>query len=475
VAEKIMKSSTQKDKGKRNTITEIGITSDILTSRGGLTLFVRYLFEINIFYELARRFGRLRKNANGVQLIELLKQIFCFLVDGTSRHLTYFDELKKDEGYARGIESDPADMASSHAIKRFFKGFSWPLIWMFRKILKQMWIWRLRIVSPDIVVIDVDSMVMDNDEAEKRHGVSSTYKKIKGFHPIQATWGRFIVDAVFQGGKNHCNHDDTVINMIKHLVADIRLHYRIDAPIIFSFDSGYFDQKLLELCETLQVGYVCGGKLYKDVKEYLQSVDASCFQRYVQGDQAWNFLEFGDKAASWSKYRRAIYSRPVYENRQRLFEFARPDTLVYTNLGMGQPIDEQLNALGKQDFLTPKACIGLYHGRGRNELVNRAFKNFGFEELPFKRFAPNAAVYYFILLAFFLFESFKADVLAGVMPEIAYATTIRRKLIDIAAKIVRTGGKIILKVPAAAWETLNLRVLWERSGNPPRISWDEGF
>ena len=90
--------------------------------------------------------------------------------------MSYFDELKQDQDYAGGIEIDPAYMASSHTIKRLFKRFSWPLIWMFRKILIQMFIWRLHLSRPDLVVIDIDSMVMDNDEAENKHGVSATYK-----------------------------------------------------------------------------------------------------------------------------------------------------------------------------------------------------------------------------------------------------------------------------------------------------------
>ena len=397
------------------------------------------------------------------------------MLDETSRHLTYFDQLKADKGYAEGIETDPNDMASSHVIKRFFISFSWPLIWMSRKILNQMFIWRLLLVLPLLIIIDIDSMVMDNDEAQKRHGVSPTYKRKKGFHPIQATWGRFIIDAVFQGGKKHCNHGDTVEKMIKRLVTDIRVHYRADVPIIFTLDSGYFDQKLFDLCETLKVGYVCGGKLYKDVKKYLASVDASCFQSYDKGSQTWDYVEFGDKAASWSRYRRAIFCRPRYEDRQQLLEFARPDTLIYTSLGMGQAIDEQLKAAGKEDLLATKGCIGLYHGRGCNELVNRSFKDFGSEDLPFLRFAPNVALYYILLLAFFLFESFKEDVLADRVSVKSYARTVRRKVIDIAAKIVKTGGKKILKVTAAAWEALDLSVLWKKSGSPPKISWDAGF
>jgi hypothetical protein len=42
-----------------------------------------------------------------------------------------------------------------------------------------------------------------------------------------------------------------------------------------------------------------------------------------------------------------------------------------------------------------------YHGRGADELVHRGLKDFGFEELPFLRFAPHVALYYTMVVAFF--------------------------------------------------------------------------
>ena len=59
---------------------------------------------------------------------------------------------------------------------------------------------------------------------------------------------------MLQGGKKHCNHGDTVSKMIKGLVADIRVHYQADVPIVFSLDSGFFDQKLLNICEDSRSG-----------------------------------------------------------------------------------------------------------------------------------------------------------------------------------------------------------------------------
>ncbi len=91
--------------------------------------------------------------------------------------------------------------------------------------------------------------------------------------------------------------------------------------------------------------------------------------------------------------------------------------------------------------------------------------------LPFKRFAPNAAFYFTLLVAFFLFETFKEDVCAVVVPLESYPTSLRRKVIDMAAKIVRTSGKIVLKIASAAWDFLGFHELWRRCALPPVFCW----
>jgi hypothetical protein len=169
-------------------------------------------------------------------------------------------------------------------------------------------------------------------------------------------------------------------------------------------------------------------------------------------------------------FRKAIFCRPLCEDRQYLLEFSRPDTVLYTNLGRGELIDERLAACGMLGLVKPEAIIETYHGRGSDELIHRALKDFGSEELPFKRFAPNAAFYYTMLVAFFLYETFKEDVCTPVVKLTSYATTLRRRLIDIAAKVVRHAGKITLKVATATWKGLNFAELWQRSGAPPSFT-----
>ena len=119
-----MKRYSKKYRKKELKINAIETTSERLTGRAGLTLFVAYLHQIQVFLLIDRFFGSIRKSKKGIAVFELFKQILCFMADGTSRHLTYFDQLAKDQGYAGSIETDMAQMASSHRVKRFFNAFA---------------------------------------------------------------------------------------------------------------------------------------------------------------------------------------------------------------------------------------------------------------------------------------------------------------------------------------------------------------
>lgn len=448
-------------------IDDIDVTSDSLTSRAGLAVFIRYLAALSIFPVLEQFFGRIRKSSKGQPIVEIFKQLFVFLADGTSRHLTRFDALKKDVGYAQTVESDPKQLLSSHAVKRFFKAFSLPLVHAFRKLLRHLFLWRLSIVEPAVVVLGLDTVVLDNDDANRRHGVTPTYKKVKGFQPLQLSWQRYVVDAIFRRGDKHSNHGKEAIQILRHAVEAIRTHYRKDVPILVRMDSGFFDEKLFQALEELGVAYICAGRLYDPIRQ--RAREQPEWQIYENDHQQWRLFEFEDQRGSWEVARRAIYSQPLDEDRQKILEFARPDLVIYTNLGRGQSIDGLLRQAGHADWLEAAQILGLYHERGRDELVHRAMKEFADQKLPFKRFGPNMAYYFTMLVAFFLFEAFKEDVCAEVVPVQAYPTAVRRRIFDQAGKIVHHAGRITLKVTQAIWDQLKLDRLWEKAHTPPPI------
>jgi hypothetical protein len=243
-------------------ISRVEATTDTLTGRGGLALFVRYLRGTKVLSLLERAFGKLRKSKKGLPIRDLFLQIFSFLMDGTSRHMSYFDELAKDEGYAGVLETSPDGMASSHTMKRFFKSFGWLAAGAFRTRLNHLFLWRLRIERPREVEVSIDTMVMDNDEALKREGVQPTYKKVKGFQPLQMIWNGKIVDAVFRGGKKHSNSGNTVVNMIARMARLIRRACGEEVLIVLRLDSGFFDEKILEACSEHRLAFIVSGKMY---------------------------------------------------------------------------------------------------------------------------------------------------------------------------------------------------------------------
>ena len=84
---KKMKRKKRNSKEKLPIIDGIGITSDTLSSRGGLSIFVRYLRNICITPRLEGFFEEMRKNKKGQPVTEIFKQLFCNFVDGMSRQL----------------------------------------------------------------------------------------------------------------------------------------------------------------------------------------------------------------------------------------------------------------------------------------------------------------------------------------------------------------------------------------------------
>ncbi len=448
--------SDQKSKKK---ISSVEITRDVLTSRGGLTLFIKYLESITILNVLFNFFRKMKGSKKGFDIVEIFKQLFCYFVDGSKLHLSRFDELKKDPAYAASIETTQEDMCSTDQVKRFLKKFTPVLIWIFRKVLQMLFIWRLKIAEMKsenkekalpLIKIYVDTMVMNNNDAEKREGCNPSYKKVKGFQPLHFIWNEKIIDLVFRGGSKHSNNGDTVLKAIRSLVNKIRKQYRQDANIAFMFDSGFFDDKIFNLLEEMEVYYTASGKFYDNIKKELSLSREESLRTYKKNKQIWKYCEFTYKCGTWSKGRKAIYTIPVCdENGQLIMEFGAKEGIIITNI--------------PNTMLTPEKIIETHHSTGKYELTHKRIKEFSGEKLPFKRFSPNSAYYNVMVIAFFLFQCFIEDTAVDVIPDLksnCYISTARRILIDFAGKIVSHAGTVVLKVTESLYNSLKMKELW---------------
>ena len=161
---------TSMETATHNRIDKLEVTRDTLTGRGGLAFFVKYVEAIGIVALRLNKFPGLKKSAKGVSLGNLFLQALYFFFDGSSRHLCYFDDLQREEGYAAVVEMPRRQMASSHAMKRFFGAFRMFHAAAFRWVLQQLFLWRLQQQKPPVLILTLDTMVLDNDEALRREG-----------------------------------------------------------------------------------------------------------------------------------------------------------------------------------------------------------------------------------------------------------------------------------------------------------------
>ncbi|MBF0197029.1 MAG: IS1380 family transposase [Planctomycetes bacterium] len=449
-------------------INSIESTQDLITGRAGIAPFCKYLEGTGVLNRLDADFSSLKGSSKGLAVRDFFKQMTAWLMDGTSRHITYFDDLKKDEGYAAALETEVKDMASSHAISRMSEKFTKFHEIAFRDILLDYCMERLKLENPSVVEFSVDSMVMNNDEAKKRQGVRCTYKKVKGYHPMQIVWNGMIIDAIFRSGNTPTNEIGKTLAMIERLISRVRQDMGDNTTIVIRLDGGYYDKRIMDYLDRENVAFIVSGRMYESVKEATKGITEGEWDEYKKGNLEWRFAEFGFRSKSWTTYYRAIYTQLMTrDDGQFLLDFARPSNIILTNIGVNNNVLKNMSRKDKQHWLRSKTIIMSHHSRGGDELPHRALKEIGFEELPFHRFSENMVVYQCMVLTLALFEGFKRDALVGVFSPKSYANTIRRKFIDIAGKIVKTGGTIILKLRDSLLDSLSFSEVWTRSCSPP--------
>ncbi len=456
-------------------ITKIGVTKDKISARGGLPLFLRYIEKTGLYGLVSNTLTILIFKSNkGLQLNEFLKQMFAFCMDGTNTAISYFDQLKTDDGYAALLENNTKELASSHQIKRFFIKLSVVTNLIFNKILHELFIWRLKIEHPKIITLGIDTMVLDNDDAKKREGSETTYKKKKGFQPLHICWGPFLIDVLFRKGSAHSNHGSDYTERVKAIVKLIRNRYSGKVPIILCADSGFADQKAYEYFEDqLGIHYITTSKIYADVKEYVKDIPSQNFGELKKNKAIWGYVEFGNKLKSWKKFRRCIFTKLNRDQSgQYILGFSKPDNIIYTNIGNCKEADDKLKAAGGDAYFETEYIIQISHQRGADELIHRSIKELATkEQLPFKSFGMNRAYYFMLVITHFLFEAYKQDVTADVVPITTYPNTFRRKLIDFAVKITAGSRSIKLNVSRTIYEAINFKELWERCQSPPTIQY----
>ena len=413
----------------------------------------------------------MRFSGKGKAIGTIVRRIIAAFIDGSDISMEGFDRQWNNPEYSALLECGREKIVGGSIVRRFFYKFLGTRYRLLRPILHTLFVWRLKIERPEAIQLYIDTMVLDNDQGIKREGCKPTYKKVKGFQPLHVHWGRFIVDMEFRSGEKHSNHGDGVSRSISGLVKLIRDKYDPDVPIIVTCDSGFLSDANFNRFEELGVHYIGMGKLYDYLYDQLQGIDIDTLPTIEGSNAAWAYYEFGSrfKDKAYTRFRRTIFTTIAREGEQTVLRGVRPDSFMHTSIGTNPILDKKLIDAGQGHLLRTDEIIRMAHYNGAEEL-NRSIKEFmGSEHLSFKRFGMNGAYYYIMVIAHFLTEAYRTDVALDVLPQRCYPTKLRRTLIDFAAKIISTGGEVILKVTRSVWDQIDIEKLWERCNNPQAI------
>jgi len=450
-------------------ISKISESNDKLTGRGGLPFVSRYVEHQDWLHEELSEFESLKSHRKGSGVSSMIIQMILNFIDGTSLSLSRFDELRKHEEYGMVIGIEQKSLAGTSSIKRLLSKCSFNRNRGFRKLFERLFIWRLKAEKPPYIILDVDTVVFDNNDAKCREGVSWTYKKVKGFQPLMIKWNGFVVSSRFREGSVSGNHGFEVEEMLRTTVELIRRNYRKDIPVIVTFDSGFFDQKLMTFFEDdLEAGYIIGGKMFRDIAERVMQIpenELGIFRKKGSGME-WYYTEFEDRRGTWDRSRRMIFTGARSDGDQMLIKGAGTTNTVYTNLGRPNRVSYELEKTGCGYLTETEKIIMLAHNRGDSELTHRHIKDFAGEQMPCKDFGMNEAYFNIMILSFNLHQAFKRDCVEEVIGKDTYPTTFRRKFLDFAGKIVTHAGTTIMKVSKSVKTTLQLDLIWEKAAIP---------
>ena len=195
-------------------------------------------------------------------------------------------------------------------------------------------------------------------------------------------------------------------------------------------DSGFFDRQFIEPLDDKGIGYVIVAKMTSRIKSKLEGL------RYRRFKKDWGAAEFHYTPWRWKKpHRFIVIRRPLPEkdsDQLTLFTMKRYVYQVFvTNLRM-----------------KPENIWHFYRGRAVIEKNIRELKeNFALAKIPTKNFLANQLYFYLLLFAYNIVNWFKRICLPPIFRNITLET-LRTDFLVIPARLVKSGHRNVLKLPA---------------------------
>ena len=405
-----------------NPYLKINFDGGDLSSDSGLLLIKEFAEKIGLVQLVYQLFqtndsATFRIHIDPENLLQMIYQIIAaYFEDDCS------DELTVDPVF-KAILNKPM-LASQPTISRFFNRMDQTTLKQFDHIDSKMREIIYTIQSPEQMVFDLDSTLL-NTYGEQEGEAFNYHYQAHGYHPLLCYDGITgdLLKVELRDGTHYCSKeaDEFMIPLLQ----EYRSKYS-SLPLYLRGDSGFATPELYEACEENDCKYAIRLKQNKTLIS-LASDKANELQeatKFNTTDYAVTYGEFDYQAGSWTHPRRVVFKIEKPAN-----QFVFMYTFVVTTMES-----------------KPYQVIRFYCARGKMEnFIKECKDGFDFSSVSSRSKVVNANRLRMHALAYNLFNWFRRLVLAVSMRK-QRIDTVRLKLLKVAAKVVRSARYITFKL-----------------------------
>lgn len=401
---------------------KINFNGGDLSSDAGALLLKEFICKVG-FDKLFKRIFKTndttetRIHKDDVNLLQIIFQIICgYFEDDCADELSYDPVLTAILGKNR--------LASQPTLSRFFNRMDNDTLKQFYQLQREMRKIVYDIKNPDIVILDLDSTLLDTYGHQEGEGFNFHYQN-HGYHPLVCFDGMTgdLLKIELRDGTAYSSTG--VVDFLQPILDEFLEDYW-NTSLVLRGDSGFATPELYKQCETNGTSYVIRLKENNILRSYASYADNILSEktRLNQVDYAVVYGEFYYQASSWDYPRRVVFKVEKPAN-----QIIHMYTFIVTNMDG-----------------TPEDLIKFYCKRGTMENYIKESKNgFDFAAVSSHSKIVNANRVQIHALAYNIFNWFKRLVLPNKMKKHTI-DTIRIKLLKIAVKVVRSARYLTFKL-----------------------------
>lgn len=385
-----------------------------LSSDGGLFLLKEFMHRIGFEKVIRELFhtndaASFRYHTDDQILMQRIFQIIAGYFNDNDA-----DELAADPVFCAVL--DKVSLASQPTMSRFFNRMDEESLSQFEQIFRLLRQKIYGIDSPENVLLDLDSTLLETHGRQEGEGFNYHYQG-HGYHPLLCYDGLTgdLLKAELRQGAEYCGKGADLF--LKPLLEEFLESYP-SVMVSLRGDSGFAIPEIYDLAETRGCSYAIRLKMNSSLKALAADIEAELDEmtRENKVDYAAAYGEFMYRAGSW-KYERRVICKVEKPTDQMTYLY----TFIVTNMDLG-----------------PEDIIRFYRNRGRMENFIKESKNgFDFSCMSSHRMAVNAGRLMICMLAYNLFNWFKRLVLPKHLQKMQIET-FRLKLIKIAVRVIRS-------------------------------------